>query len=243
MLLLRAWHIKRELRKLKKTLPDNVAALDAGAGFGQYTYFMSRLGRHWQIKAVDVKQEQVDDCNRFFAQIHRQQSVRFETADLTEWSEMASYHLALSVDVMEHIPDDMAVFGNLFRSLQPGGILLISTPSDRGGSDAGEHHGSFIDEHVREGYGIDEIREKLRETGFHKVEAAYTYGIPGHLSWILSMKIPLQLLNRSKWFFLPLPVYYTIVFPFCLLLNLADLHIRHRSGTGLIVKAEKQAAH
>ncbi|MDR0712866.1 MAG: methyltransferase domain-containing protein [Bacteroidales bacterium] len=238
-LLLRAWHVKRELRRLKKTLPDNASALDAGAGFGQYTYYMSRLGRRWHVKAVDVKEEQVEDCNRFFARINLQQRVRFEVADLTEFSEPESYHLALSVDVMEHIADDTSVFENIFRSLKPGGVLLISTPSDRGGSDAAGHHDSFIDEHVRNGYNIDEIREKLRKTGFHKVEASYTYGVPGHLSWILSMKTPLRLLNISRWFFLLLPAYYIVVFPFCLLLNLADVLMRHSSGTGLKVKAEK----
>ncbi|MDR0814535.1 MAG: class I SAM-dependent methyltransferase, partial [Bacteroidales bacterium] len=152
VLLLRTWHIKKELRQLRKTLPADAAALDAGAGFGQYTYYMSKLGRGWRIKAVDVKSEQVAECNRFFANIGRSERVQFETADLTAFVEPDAYHLALSVDVMEHIEDDEAVFANICRSLKPGGVLLISTPSDLGGSDADEHHGSFIDEHVRDGY-------------------------------------------------------------------------------------------
>ena len=46
-----------------------------------------------------------------------------------------SFDLALSVDVMEHIVEDVEVFRNIHTSLKDGGMLLISTPSDQGGSD------------------------------------------------------------------------------------------------------------
>jgi len=239
LLLLRAWHIKKELRRLKKNLPADARVLDAGAGFGQYTYYMSKLGRDWQIKAVDVKDEQVDDCNRFFLQTGRSDRVRFETADLTAFYEPDQYHLAISIDVMEHIPDDMAVFRNIYASLKPCGILLISTPFDRGGSDAGDHHGSFIEEHVRNGYNADEIRNKLTEAGFSEVDVQYTYGRPGHISWLLSMKYPMMMLRASNFFFILLPCYYLMIFPFCLLLNCWDVNAQHQTGTGLKVKAMK----
>jgi len=239
LLLLRAWHIKKELHGIRKILPADARILDAGAGFGQYAYYMSRWCRRWQIRAVDVKAEQVDDCNCFFAQIGRSDYVRFETADLTEFCEPNHFDLAISVDVMEHITDDTAVFRNIFNSLKTGGILLISTPSDRGGSDAGHHHGTFIDEHVRNGYNINEIRSKLTETGFSEVDVQYTYGFPGHLSWLLSMKYPMLMLRASKLFFILLPLYYMVSFPFCLLLNWWDVCVRHESGTGLLVKARK----
>ena len=238
-LLLRAWHIKKELRRCRKTLPADARILDAGAGFGQYTYYMSKLGHGWQIKAVDLKSEQVNDCNRFFSQIERNDRVCFETADLTLFSEPEQYHLAISIDVMEHIPDDVAVFRNIHASLKPGGVLLISTPSDKGGSNASDHHGAFIDEHVRDGYNIDEIRNKLTEAGFSEVDSQYTYGRFGNISWLLSMKYPMLMLHASKIFFIFLPFYYLITFPFCLLLNCFDVYGRHESGTGLMVKATK----
>ena len=239
LLLLRAWHIKRALRCLAKTLPARASVLDAGAGFGQYVYYMSRLERQWQIKAVDVKAEQVDDCNRFFAQIGRGDRIRFELADLTVFREPDVYHLALSVDVMEHIVDDTTVFGNICDSLKPGGVLLLSTPSDKGGSDADEQHGSFIDEHVRNGYNADEIRNKLTNAGFSKVDLHYMYGYPGHIAWLLSMKYPMMMLDLSKFFFILLPCYYLVTFPFCMALNWWDVSVHHASGTGLIIKAFK----
>jgi 2-polyprenyl-3-methyl-5-hydroxy-6-metoxy-1,4-benzoquinol methylase len=67
LLLLRAWHIHRELRQWAADKRDRELAIyDAGAGFGQYSYWLSGLSRKWAITAIDVKEEQVADCNAFF---------------------------------------------------------------------------------------------------------------------------------------------------------------------------------
>lgn len=66
LLLLRAWHIRKALKGWAASAPKNASILDAGSGFGQYDYYMSQLGKNWNIKGVDVKQEQIDDCNDFF---------------------------------------------------------------------------------------------------------------------------------------------------------------------------------
>ncbi len=111
------------------------------------------------------------------------------------------YDIILSVDVMEHIEEDELVFRNFYRALKPGGIILISTPSDKGGSDVhNDEEQSFIDEHVRDGYSIDEISQKLTHAGFNNIKASYTYGKPGNISWRLSMKYPVEMLNISKAF-------------------------------------------
>lgn len=246
ILLLRSWHIRRALRRWVADRGGKPAdILDAGSGFGQYSYRLAKLAEGNRVLGVDVKEEQMADCNAFFARLGMGGRVSFEVADLTAFARPEAFDLVLSVDVMEHIEADEAVFANFHKSLRPGGLLLISTPSDKGGSDADEHdsadghiHG-FIDEHVRDGYNIDDIRAKLARAGFSRVEAAYSYGAPGHVSWVLSMKWPISLLNVSKAFFVILPLYYLLTFPFCLLLNWADVSRAHNSGTGLIVKAYK----
>jgi SAM-dependent methyltransferase len=240
LLLLRTWHIKKEIRSLKKSFPEQAQVLDAGSGFGQYVYYLSTLSASWKIKGVDVKEEQIADCNRFFTSLGKNDSVHFAEADLTTYTEPAKFDLILSVDVMEHILEDVLVFKNFNTSLKPGGVLLISTPSDQGGSDVhDDHESSFIGEHVRDGYNIREIKEKLASAGFSKTEAYYSYGTPGKISWKLSMKYPILMANTNKAFLLLLPFYYIITFPFALLLNYFDVKGKHETGTGLIVKAWK----
>ncbi|MFD2246786.1 class I SAM-dependent methyltransferase [Pontibacter ruber] len=240
LLLLRAWHVHKELRVWadgRKNKEQHI--LDAGSGFGQYTYWLSSQSSKWSILAVDVKEEQISDSNRFFRTIGRQ-NVLFKIADLVKFRQPESYDLILSVDVMEHILEDVEVFRNFQASLRPGGMLVISTPSDQGGSDVhGDDEASFIEEHVRDGYNIREIEDKLKLAGFSKVEARYSYGKPGQISWRLSMKYPLLMLNTSKIFFVVLPFYYLVTYPFSLLLNWMDVNGNHPTGTGLIVKAWK----
>lgn len=240
LLLLRTWHIKRQVKSIEDSLPGLPAILDAGSGFGQYSYYLAKKFPKAQILGVDVKEEQIEDCNRFFDRIHLSDRVKFSVNDLTRFTAPDTYHLILSVDVMEHIEDDVQVFRNFHASLRENGILLISTPSDQGGSDVhDEEEESFIDEHVRDGYNILEIEEKLRSAGFSKVMVRYSYGTPGKISWKLSMKYPIMLLNISKFFYILLPFYYILSFPFALLLNMADVNRKHNTGTGLIVKAIK----
>jgi len=240
LLLLRSWHIRRELKKLKEEgfLPGQIA--DAGSGFGQYVYYLSHKYPEARIEGLEIKQEQVDDCKQFFSAIGRDRNVVFRFADLTRLKEFNAWDLVLSVDVMEHIEDDRTVFKHIYKGLKPGGVLLISTPSDQGGSDVHhEHEESFIDEHVRDGYGVEEIDEKLQEAGFSDIQIRYSYGRPGKISWKLSMKFPILLANMSKAFLFLLPFYYLLVYPFCYLLNIADVRGKHSTGTGLIVKCKK----
>jgi len=241
LLLLRTWHVKKALKKILRKYPGEAFVLDAGAGFGQYTWRMSRMNRLWKIKAVDIDQVHINNNNVFFRKADLSGRVICETMDLTQLNESDTYDFILSVDVMEHIRDDELVFRNFCRALRPGGSVLISTPSDQGGSDVHnkEEH-SFIDEHVRDGYGIAEISQKLERAGFDSIRASYTYGKPGNISWRLSMKYPVQMLNRSNLFFVILPFYYLAFFPVAVILNFFDIFLTHKSGTGLLVSASRK---
>jgi len=83
------------------------------------------------------------------------------------------------------------------------------------------------------------MEEKLKNAGFKNIEIKYTYGKPGQVAWLLSMKIPIIVLNVSQIFFIFLPFYYSIVYPWAFILNYFDLQGKHKNGGGLIVKARK----
>lgn len=238
LLLLRTWHVHRELKAWMKN-NKKAKILDAGSGFGQYSYYLAGKSKDFSIDAVDVKEEQIADCNQFFEKAGLS-NAHFDFGDLTKPIADNKYDLVLCVDVMEHILEDVTVFKNFHQAMKPGAMLLISTPSDQGGSDVHEETGeSFIGEHVRDGYPMAEMEAKLKEAGFNKMEILYSYGTPGKIAWKLSMKFPMLMLNTSKIFFILIPFYYIVFYPFCYILNWLDTNTRHSTGTGLIVKAWK----
>lgn len=240
LLLLRSWHVRRSLKTISRSYPGEASVLDAGAGFGQYTWRMSRMNRKWKIRAVDISDEYVEESKKFFESAGLSERIVCEKADLTALNDTGKYDLILCVDVIEHIEDDRGVFSNFFRALTDGGRLLISTPSDPGSHHSHEISGSsIVDEHVRDGYSRQDITDKLKDAGFSNIIISYTYGIPGKLSWKLSMKYPLKMLNISGIFFVILPFYYIIIFPFAFILNTFDLCLKHKKGTGLLVQAQK----
>jgi SAM-dependent methyltransferase len=238
LLLLRTWHVHREMKAWMREKPAAMI-LDAGSGFGQYSFYMASKNRNYSIDAIDVKDDQIADCNQFFAKCNLS-NAKFAVGDLTQSIAENKYDFVLCVDVMEHILEDVQVFKNFHQAMKPGAMLLISTPSDQGGSDVHEETGeSFIGEHVRDGYPKEEMADKLRQAGFDKMEILYSYGAPGKIAWKLSMKYPMTMLNASKAFFIILPIYYVITYPFSYLLNWFDTYTKHSTGTGLIVKAWK----
>jgi cyclopropane fatty-acyl-phospholipid synthase-like methyltransferase len=239
IMFLREWYVKRELCNQLGNKNEPFTVYDAGSGFGQYSYYVAKQFPLAAIYGIDLKEEQVADCNTFFRSIglHR---CSFAVEDLTQIQHSNKFDFILSVDVMEHIPDDIGVFRNFFRALKSGGTLLINTPSNLGGSDAhSEKEESFIGEHARNGYGIEEIQQKLELAGFSIESIRYTYGAWGNRYWRLGIKYPMQMLNVSKIFFVVLPFYYTIVLPFILPLMWLDYTAENKAGTGLNVLAKK----
>lgn len=237
---LRSWYVRRELQELMGGRPSPVDVLDAGTGFGQYAYYIAGAFSNARVLAVDIKPEYLENARRFVERTAVRDRIEFQKHDLTTLDLDRSFDVILSVDVMEHIEDDVGVFRNFARLLKEGGHVVINTPSDRGGSDVGaEGEEGFIDEHVRPGYGMDELCAKLKTAGLEPVRALYTYGMYGSRAWRLLIKRPMQMLARTRAAYALLPLYYLVALPAGTILNALDVRAENETGTGLIVVARK----
>ncbi len=239
LMFLRSWHVRKKVREL---YPKNtkMQIFDAGMGFGQYTYFMAKRFPESDILAVDVKEEQVEDCRKFFSKCGYK-NVKFEIADLTKIDFKNVFDFILCVDVMEHIAEDELVFKNFANALKPGGKLLVNTPSNLGGSDAHEDDDeSFIEEHARVGYSKEEITDKINRAGLNVTNFSYSYGKFGTISWRFGIKYPILMAGASKFFILLLPFYYLFTLWFVLILMWLDVHTDNKEGTGVLLVAEKK---
>jgi len=237
---LRAWYVKRELKRIRKDFGSKeIDIFDAGTGYGQYTYFISKNLQPNKIYAVDVKEDWIKDNKEFFKR-KKINNVTFGIEDLTTINQKEKFDLIVCIDVMEHIEKDITVFENFYNSLKQGGYLLINTPSVFGGSDVHEDDDeSFIGEHARIGYSDNDLKEKLSSIGFEEFYYKYSYGFWGDKAWRLAIKFPMLLLNISKIFFLVLPVYFLIMFPFALVMMFLDYSLENKIGSGITFIAKK----
>ncbi len=229
-------------KKVRELYPKDTKMdiFDAGMGFGQYTYFMAKRFPDSSILAVDVKDEQVEDCRKFFSKCGYK-NVKFEIADLTKIEYRDKFDFILCVDVMEHIVEDELVFKNFYNALKKGGKLLVNTPSNLGGSDAHDDDDeSFIEEHARIGYSKEDITGKMNRAGLDVESFDYAYGKYGTISWRFGIKYPILMAGTSKFFILLLPFYYLFTLWFVLILMWLDVYTDNKEGTGILVVAEKK---
>ncbi|HEY5536744.1 MAG TPA: class I SAM-dependent methyltransferase [Ignavibacteria bacterium] len=239
LIFLRAWHIKKILKTLYKR-EEKLSIFDAGMGFGQYTYFLAKRFPQSDILAIDVKEEQVDDCKYFFGKTGYD-NVHFQVEDLTKLEYESKFDFILNVDVMEHIDEDELVLRNFSKALKKGGKLMINTPSNLGGSDAhSDEDDSFIEEHARNGYGKDELIGKVEKAGMKVNLFKYTYGKFGKIYWRFGIKYPILIAGASKILILILPLYYLFTLWFVLIFMWLDVRADNKEGTGIILIAEKE---
>lgn len=239
LFLLRAWYVKNELEKFFRSKNEKCNVLDAGCGFGQYSYFIAQKFKNSEVLGVDINERRIRECEKF-ARSEKIENLKFEIADLTKLNFAEKFDLILAIDVMEHIENDEEVFRNFHKAMKKDGLLIISTPSNLGGSEVhSEEDESFIEEHVRSGYGADEIKDKLEKIGFKNISVKYSYGKWGNLSWRLMIKFPVLLLGKSFAFALFLPLYYLVILVPGIFMMWLDTKIENKSGTGLIVTARK----
>ncbi len=235
---LRAWYVRRELRRLLK---PGMHVLDAGTGFGQYAWHVARKYSGVAVVGTDIKENYLTWAKACFRTSAAGAAIVLQHDDLTAPNVEGPFDCILAVDVLEHIEDDVRVLEHFARLLASSGHIIVSTPSNLGGSDVlVEGQDSFIGEHVREGYGRTEITRKLERIGLTVVRADYTYGHWGSRAWRMLIKHPIRLLSKSIWFAPLLALYYVPVLPVGLMFNRLDMVRPNATGTGLIVVAKKQ---
>lgn len=240
LMFLRSWYVRRELRALRKKFGGKkISIYDAGSGYGQYSYFMSKHLQPCEIYSVDVKEDWIKDNKEFFAS-QKINSVSFGVEDLTKINHKDRFDLILCVDVMEHISDDVKVFQNFTNALKSDGYLLINTPSIYGGSEVyHDEDESFVGEHARSGYSKEDFEYKLHPLGFTTIQSKYTYGFWGNLAWRLGIKYPIMMVNISKLLLVILPLYFLVTFPFTYLMMLIDFNSDNKVGSGINFIAKK----
>jgi len=115
-------------------LPTPARVLDAGCGSGRNMIELSRLG---SVTGVELSETSVALARqRDAGQVISGSVLEMPFPD-------DSFDLAVSLDVIEHLEDDLAALRELRRTVAPGGALLVTVPAYQwlwSGHDEINHH-------------------------------------------------------------------------------------------------------
>ncbi|MGB5759813.1 MAG: methyltransferase domain-containing protein [Acidimicrobiales bacterium] len=167
--------------------------LDLGAGFGRHAFATARLGA--DVVAVDLAMDEMVATKDTFAAMYLEREIPANASTTCVQANGlnlpfadASFDRIIASEVLEHVPDDLAVMAELLRVLAPGGRLAATVPaavpeqicwwlSD-------EYHApKSVGGHVRI-YGQPELRTKLASVGFVPAEAHRAHALHSPYWWL-----------------------------------------------------------
>ena len=174
-------------------LKPGMAVLDLGAGFGRHAFETARRGGH--VIATDLALDEMrDTLNTLAAMIVDSELPEGVTASCLQANGLAmpfadaSFDRIIVSEVLEHVPDDLAVMTELFRLLKPGGRLAATVPSAVPEqicwwlNDA-YHAPKAVGGHVRI-YHQPELRTKLASVGFRPGESHRAHALHSPYWWL-----------------------------------------------------------
>jgi SAM-dependent methyltransferase len=157
-------------------LPANARILDAGCGSGR---FMVELARRGTVIGVELSDTSVALAQRrAIGEVIAGSVLEMPFPD-------ASFDLAVSLDVIEHLEDDLAALRELRRTVAPGGALLVTVPAYQwlwSGHDEINHH------HRR--YTRRSLQRVAEQAGWNQVRTTYFNSL------LLPVAIVLRVLER-----------------------------------------------
>ncbi len=224
--------LRIRLRRLKKLLPKQASSvLDAGCGRGVIARTLARKYSSANVDAVDENPE-IQEINQKLATRAQLENCRFITADLLQFEERDKYDLIVSVDNLEHVDKDYLVLDNLYRSMKTTGLLLIHVPHYYRRWPLFKWSTNFdVPGHVRPGYHLPELTERVRRAGFTIVRAGFSYGFIENLINNLSYRIT-GAQEKNK-------ILYAVLFPILNAVAWLGQWSKPSFGAGVWVIAEK----
>lgn len=98
--------------------------LEVGAGHGDFTKRLVASGR--RVDATDLSERCLDELREAFDGDDR---VNIYPLDLMAPGDVHGFDSALLVNVLEHVPDDVAGLESLGRIVRPGGAIILYVPA------------------------------------------------------------------------------------------------------------------
>jgi SAM-dependent methyltransferase len=181
-------HVGNWVRGLyfKKLFPKYVVPtahiLDTGCGNGRHSVALHAMFPSATISGTDIKE--FSDWKIF-----ANEKISFHVSDATKHSEPDTYDAVVSIDMIEHIPNNQRALASFFHTLKPGGVMYLAVPceSTERYFFPQKYFAQFRewekDEHIGEQRTLPELVTLLRSLGYDILLSRYSFTAFGHLAW------------------------------------------------------------
>ncbi len=224
--------LRIRIRRLRQILPERATRiLDAGCGRGVITRFLSGRYPDAKIDAVDADPD-AQLANREISEKAGFENCNFIDGDLTEYTRPGGYDLVVSVDNLEHVLDDRQVLRNFYDSLVTSGVLVVHVPHFYRRWPVLSWEENFdVPGHVRPGYHIAQLVERVKQAGFEVRERGFSYGFLENLTNNISYWISgAEEKNR---------IIYALFFPLLNFISWIGSYSKPKFGAGVWLVATK----
>lgn len=167
-------------------------AADAGAGSGHFSELLSE--RASPLLLLEGGQENLEALRHRFA---GKAGISVRECDLTRCEELLRQHAVRSIftlDVLEHLPDDLAVLRQFHAALPAGGMLYIKVPALQWLYGPVDEASGHFRRYTRAG-----LAKVVREAGFEIAKCRYM-NIAGVAPYFLKSRILKRSENFSRTF-------------------------------------------
>lgn len=175
-------HFQRWMDRIQ--LAPTARILEAGSGDGLFSFWMAKKFPQASVTGLELNRVEAEVCQRI-AVGERLKNLTFVAGDLCGSEIEGAFDFIFCLDVLEHIPDDLAVLKGLHTALVEGGTLLVHVPHRSFLKLDGElltvpdeEAWKFHSGHVRSGYSPQQLTEKLQSVGFKVLGTRETQGPP-----------------------------------------------------------------
>lgn len=212
--------------------------LDAGCDDGTITVLLAKKYPKWQITGID-KNEEAIRAAKYRRCLYQTKNVHFVQADLFRLDGLSfckgTFDLVTSLDVMEHIQDDILLLKKFNQLLSSEGILILHVPTKDQRHFLKRPYLRPHPDHVRIGYSKEEIVHKLERTGFRVSSIKTTIRAGATLACDINNYLAIYKKRTLLFFLLQL-----LLLPLLYFLAGFDLLCRGQHGNGIIIKAIKE---
>lgn len=158
--------------------PNRANYMELGCGTGFVLQMLNKTFPYWRMSATEAQPEGIE-----FAKSRVSSAVKFFQVDACAIPFRDEFDAVGAFDVIEHIRDDIKAIEQIYASLKPNGLFLLSVPQHMFLWSAYDEAGC----HFRR-YSAGELKHKLEQAGFEILESVS----------FNSLLLPLMMLSRIR---------------------------------------------